>query len=159
MTTSEPSSPAQPTGPSNRIIAAFLAASAVGFIDAAYLTAKHYLSAPVTCSILRGCEQVTTSAYAAISGIPVALLGSAYYLFIFLLVAAYYNTRRERTIIFASYCTIVGLSASLWFLYLQLFIIHALCLYCLISALASAVIFALGAYTLTMRKKPHHSVL
>lgn len=118
--------------------------SFAGFLDASYLAVKHYLGTPVNCSIFAGCEIVTTSQYAAIWGIPVALLGAIYYLTVFLLVIAYIDTKKERILYFAAYLTPIGLLASFWFLYLQLFVIKALCLYCLISAFTSTILFVLG---------------
>jgi len=47
-----------------------LALSFVGFLDASYLTAKHYLNFEIPCSILNGCEQVLTSQYATLFGVP-----------------------------------------------------------------------------------------
>lgn len=158
MTSSEPPPTAQSAGISKCVIIVFLAVSAVGFVDAVYLTAKHYLGTPVTCSILQGCEKVTTSVYAAVGGVPVALLGSIYYLLVFLLMAAYYDTRRKPIVVFVSYFTAVGFAASLWFFYLQLFVIQALCLYCLVSAASSAALFALGVYTLLETKKPNRAL-
>ena len=118
--------------------------SLAGFLDAAYLTAKHYLGTPIPCSILNGCEEVMTSQYSTIAGIPVALLGSLYYLTIFILSVAYADTKREWFAYVASHLTAVGFFASLWFVYLQFFVLHALCLYCLFSAVTSTTLFILG---------------
>jgi uncharacterized membrane protein len=62
------------------IIFGLIVVSFLGFLDATYLAAKHYLGAPIACSIFEGCEKVTTSQYAAVFNIPVALLGALYYL-------------------------------------------------------------------------------
>lgn len=118
--------------------------SLAGFLDATYLTAKHYLGTPIPCSILDGCDEVTTSQYSVIAGIPVALLGSLYYLTIFILSVAYADTKKEWFAYVASHLTAVGFLASLWFVYLQFFVLHALCLYCLFSAVTSTILFILG---------------
>jgi uncharacterized membrane protein len=62
-----------------------LVVALIGFLDAVYLTANHYLGVVPPCFVVQGCEQVTTSSYSLILGIPVALLGSIYYLVIFAL--------------------------------------------------------------------------
>src|SRR3989338_6679480 len=98
----------------------FLALSLIGFLDASYLAAKHYLGEPVVCSLLEGCEEVLTIKYALIAGVPVALFGVFYYLAVFILVVLYLYTNRERFLRSAAYLTITGFLASLWFVYLQL---------------------------------------
>src|SRR3989344_6927831 len=84
----------KPAAFSNWFSLSFLIVAAFGFADATYLTTKHFLGAPVACSILKGCEQVTTSPYSVIFGIPVALLGSLYYLTILILSVIYLDSRK-----------------------------------------------------------------
>lgn len=132
--------------PLKLVIVGWLAFSLVGFFDATYLTVKHYRGAPPGCSLLRGCEVVTTSQYAVIGGIPIALLGALYYLSILLLTAAYLDTRQRCFLKIAGHVTISGFLVSLFLVYLQVFVLHALCLYCLLSALTSTALFLLGAY-------------
>jgi uncharacterized membrane protein len=128
------------------IVWAFLGVSLLGFLDATYLTIKYYQDVAPTCSLIKGCEEVTTSRYATIEGIPVALLGAIYYLSIFLLTVAYLDTKRERIFNFAARSTSIGFLASLWFVYLQLFVIKAICIYCMVSAATSTVLFGLGIF-------------
>src|SRR3989338_7652435 len=111
----------KPAAPSNWLPFAFLIVSAFGFADASYLTAKHFLGAPVACSILKGCEQVTTSQFAVIFGVPVALLGSLYYLTILVLSVVYLDTRKIDILNFITKITPLGFLASLYFVYLQIF--------------------------------------
>lgn len=128
------------------IIGLLLLVSFIGFVDAAYLTVQHYLGAPPACSIFEGCEKVTTSRYATLLGLPVALLGTVYYLVIFLALVAYLDRRREIFVLCAAAITPVGLAASAWFVFLQIFVIEAICPYCMVSALASTVLFVLGVW-------------
>lgn len=146
----------------------FLPVSFMGFIDASYLSIKHFVGTPLPCSVLRGCEEVTTSQYSVIGGVPVALLGAIYYLAIFALIFGYLRGKRytssgndstiqkndDRMIKMAARLTIIGILASLWFIYLQLFVIKAICLYCMFSALTSSLLFAFGIYVLKFRKTP-----
>ncbi len=122
----------------------FLLVSFLGFLDATYLTAKYYLGEPVTCSLLAGCEKVTTSAYAVWGGLPIALFGSFYYLAIFVLVLFYLDTGRKAAFTAAAWLTLPGFLISLGLLYLQLFVILALCLYCIFSLATSSVLFILA---------------
>jgi len=131
---------------SKPLVLSWIVLSFIGFADAAYLTIKHYQGEVPPCSVLRGCEIVTTSQYASMWGVPVALLGTVYYVCVLLLAFAYLDTKKP---VFAGYVarlTSIGFGASLYFLYLQLFIIHAICLYCVASALTSIGLFITSAF-------------
>jgi len=126
--------------------------SFLGFIDASYLTAKHYLETPVTCSIFEGCEKVTTSSYAIVFGIPVALSGIIFYLTIFILSIAFIEIKNKKLLSFIFIVASLGFAASLWFVYLQLFVIGAICLYCVLSAFFSTIIFILSIFMIKLKK-------
>ena len=48
------------------IIAAFFISALIGFIDASFLTIEHYRGVVPPCSIISGCEKVTTSEYSEV---------------------------------------------------------------------------------------------
>ncbi|MBU6415406.1 vitamin K epoxide reductase family protein [Patescibacteria group bacterium] len=143
-----------PTIP-NWLVVLFLVLSGAGFLDASYLTTKHYLGTPINCSLLNGCDAVTTSAYSMVSGLPVALLGAFYYFTIFIFVMLYVDTGAVNLFFVAVLITPLGFLASLWFMYVQIFVIHALCLYCLLSALISTLLFGFGIFVLTLKGRLH----
>ena len=126
------------------IVYSLLFLSLIGFLDADYITVKHYLGVPLTCSVFEGGEKVTTSQYAAIGGIPVALFGAVYYLSILVLTILYLDTEKVWAIRLISRFSVVGFLVSLWFIYLQLFVIKAICFYCVVSAITSTSIFIVG---------------
>lgn len=121
----------------SRLLWAIIILGLVGFFDAAFLTVEHYLGAVPPCSVVNGCETVLTSSYATIGFVPVALFGAIYYaaIFLFALRANHIWLRRLTTI---------GFLATLYFLYLQFFVIQAICLYCLLSAVVTITIFVLA---------------
>lgn len=123
---------------------AMLVVSMLGFADAMFLTVKHYTGTTVPCSITHGCDVVTSSVYSSILGIPVALLGSAFYIAVFALVFFALDQQKVALLRLAGRATIVGFLASLWFLFAQAFLIHAFCQWCLGSAITSTVLFVLG---------------
>lgn len=161
MKTSEASSnrPALPTNGSlgrpaalsNWLPVAFLIVSAFGFADATYLTTQHYLGLPVACSILEGCEQVTTSPYSLIFGIPIALLGSLFYLTILILSVIYLDSKKIKFLNLITKITPFGFLASLYFVYLQVFVIKAICLWCMGSAITSTLLFIFSLVFLLRR--------
>ena len=115
------------------ILILFMALSLVGFIDSAYLTIEHYKSDPIVCLIIEGCDLVLNSQYSTVFGIPISLLGTLYYFLIFCFSVFSFRKRKETVFKYLSFFTIVGLIVSLWFVYLQFFIIKAICTYCIIS--------------------------
>ena len=130
-----------------------LVVSLIGFIDAVYLTANHYFGVVAPCFVVQGCEQVTTSSYSQILGIPVALFGAIYYLVVLTIALRYAEKKQFKMLQIFHYITVVGLVMSLWFLYVQAFIIEAWCMYCLGSAVSSILLFILGC--LAVYKKWH----
>ena len=134
-----------------RLTLSYALLSFLGFLDASYLTIKHYTAGLVPCAI-GNCEQVLTSAYSTIGPVPVALLGTLYYLTVLLLSAATLARGEEKWLNLAARGSIIGLAASLWFIFTQAFLIKAWCQYCLLSAATSIILFLLG-YLVILRKQ------
>ncbi len=141
QTLSQPSSKPSENNAPTWLPWSYLVVSFLAFLDAGYLTAHHYLGTPLVCSVLQGCEQVTSSAYSTVLGVPVALLGALYYLFILLLTIWYFDRHRVSVLNFIGRITILGLLASIWFVYVQVALLHSFCLYCLFSAFTSTTLF------------------
>ena len=120
--------------------------SFVGLLDASYLAVKHYTGTIPPCAITKGCETVTTSQYATMGGVSVALFGAIYYLIILITSIALIDTGNNFLKKFLSKFSIIGLVASVWFVSLQLFVIKALCLYCIASATSSVAIFTVAFF-------------
>ncbi len=123
-----------------------------GFADALYLTVNHYAAASLSCSIFSGCDKVTSSIYSMWGNVPVAVVGAVYYaLILFLTVLAMWKDTKY--FLFAVGATMFGFFASLWFVYLQFFVLNALCTYCLISAAISFVLFGASMFFFLEKKK------
>jgi len=135
-------------GISNKLINLFLLVAIIGAIDAGYLLWGHLSGGEAGCFIVSGCDVVLKSSYSKVAGIPVALGGFLFYLIIFLGFFSYNFKRDTNLLKLLSLFTIVGLLASLWFLYLQIFVIKAFCSYCLISLITSTLLFIMGMYVL-----------
>lgn len=138
----------------NSIVIAMAVISLLGFLDATYLTVEFFRGVIPNCGNFTGCETVTTSPYSAIGGVPVALFGALYYLSIFLGVMLYVDQRDVRVLQWVSRFTVAGLLASAVFVYLQVAVIGAWCLYCVASAVTSTLLFALGMWVLSRIKYP-----
>src|SRR5688500_17741275 len=105
----------------------------VGLTDAVYLTLQHIAGQSVPCSVTGGCEEVLSSSYAVVAGIPLAAIGGAAYFSVFSLatLAAFgYQFAKTLLILLVAAMFLV----SLWLVYLQAFVIREFCQYCLLSA-------------------------
>lgn len=105
----------------------------LGLADATYLTVLALTGETAACSGQAGCFEVLGSAYSKVAGIPVAAFGVAGYFtaFTFAIFAAFDYARARNF-----FAITVGLlfAATLWLLYVQAFVLHAFCRYCLFSA-------------------------
>ena len=131
-----------------RLFFGLLAVAPLGFLDAGYLAVEHFLNRVPPCSIVAGCEKVTTSQYSVIFGVPLALMGALYYLAIIVALILYLDLRRAWIIKWTARATAVGFVFSLYLVYLQLFVIKAICQYCMLSVLSSTGLFVIGLLVL-----------
>jgi uncharacterized membrane protein len=120
-----------------RVAAAAVVLAGVGI--AGYLTWAHYSGATVACVRGGGCETVQHSSYAEIAGVPVALLGLVSYTAVALLVAV----DSENARLAAATLAFVGVLFSAYLLALQLFVIDAVCIWCLANDVVIAPALAL----------------
>lgn len=105
----------------------------LGLADATYLSVLALTGETAACGGQVGCSEVLSSSYAKIAGIPVAIFGVAGYFtaFTFATFSAFDYPRARK--FFA--LTVCGLFvATLWFLYVQTFVLHSFCRFCLFSA-------------------------
>jgi len=95
------------------------------------------------------CETVQLSKWGDFLGVPVAAWGAGYYAIVLGLAFAGVQVRYEssaRLTNWLVYVTGAGLLFSLWLTYLELFVIHALCRWCLGSAAMTLVLFLLALW-------------
>lgn len=136
------------------LIFTFLLLGGIGFIDSLYLSVRHFSITPGACLLGDGCNNVLASAYATFHGIPVAFFGVAYYAGIVALTSLALYTKNVRWMFAAGALTLTGFVASAWFVYVQLFVLHEVCVYCMASAVTSTLLFAGGvAVVLNVRKR------
>ncbi len=118
-----------------------------GIAVAAYLTWVHYDEAALVCIAGGGCETVQQSSYSELAGLPVALLGLVSYTIVLGLIL--WDAPYAR--LAAAMLAFVGLAFSVYLIVLQLFVIDAVCVWCLANdvliAPALAVLTALRLRT------------
>lgn len=132
-----------------------IALTAAGVVVAGYLTAVALdPSRPLACGPLGDCHAVQSSEYAHVAGVPVAALGLAMYLALFALaVARWYTRDRSRAYLLASAAFALALGGvvySIYLTFLELFVIHAICPWCVTSAVLVCITFALNVHDLVV---------
>jgi uncharacterized membrane protein len=115
--------------------------SLIGLGDSIYLTIHHINGEQVPCSIVEGCEQVLSSRFAVLAGIPLAAIGALAYFFAFSLATLTAFGNRIAWKFFGAQVSAMALVTS-WLIYLQAFVINAFCQFCLLSALVTFSLFA-----------------
>ena len=127
-----------------------------------YLTIAHFTDKPLAgCSEsgLVNCTKVTTSPQSYVFGIPVAVLGLAFFVAAVALMSpwAWRSARREVALIRLA-SLVVGMAFVLYLLYAELLIIGSICLYCtsvhaITFLLFVLTIFAAAAWGLPGRQR------
>lgn len=146
-----------PAAPARRWLTPSLATivlAILGIADAGYLTYVHYNESALVCTF-GSCLTVQSSRYAEISGFPIAILG----LLMYIAIAGLWLIRWQRPSLatpttMAIFClALIGLIYSAYLTYLELFVIKAICQYCVGSAiliLAILLIEGFAAYKIMM---------
>ena len=116
--------------------------SAIGIVVASYLTYAHYGETTIVCTT-GGCEAVQSSDYAELLGVPVAVLGLLAY--VFLLATAFFTLELAR--LAGAVVAVSGALFAGYLLFAQLFLIDAICQWCV----ASDVLFGLLAVACVLR--------
>ena len=130
-------------------IATFLLSTA-GLGVSIYLTVAHFTESQLAgCSEsgLVNCTKVTTSPQSYVFGIPVAVLGLAFFVFAVAIMSpwAWQSARREIHILRLA-SVVVSIGFVLYLIYAELFIIGSICLYCTSVHALTFVIFVLTAF-------------
>jgi uncharacterized membrane protein len=118
-----------------------VAAALVGLAIAGYLTVAHYAGADPVCAVAHGCATVQKSAYSELAGVPVALLGLLGYVAILASLAG--DGERARTA--TAGLAFAGFGFSAWLTYVEVAELHAICIWCVGSALCMTALAGLSA--------------
>jgi uncharacterized membrane protein len=120
----------------------------LGALDATYLLlGKLGITSGYFCTITQGCEVVNTSPYSEFLGIPVAAIGLLGYLAILIVALAAIQPRwlaDRRPDVLLGLLSGVGVAFSLYLTYAELFILGAVCQWCVVSQLLIIAIFVLS---------------
>jgi uncharacterized membrane protein len=128
--------------------------AAAGLLISAYLSWVHFAGVAPVCvgGGSGGCETVQSSRYATVLGVPVAVLGIIGY--VGLLLSAV--MRSDVGVYLGFLFALVGTLFSAYLTYLEVFVIHAICQWCVASAaimVAALICASLAARRLTASER------
>ena len=122
---------------------ASIAAGVVVLVDSIYLSYSKLTHQAVFCGTYGGCETVNSSPYSEIAGIPIAILGVGAYLvllgLLFLERRGGYWRVNGPILVFG--LSLAGVLYSAYLTWIEIAVIHAICPYCVVSAVAITFLF------------------
>lgn len=125
-----------------------------GLAIAAYLLTVRLLGEAPACGPVRGCDTVAASAYATVLGLPVALFGVGFSL-VLVAAAVVWWRRGARRALYAAYgLGLLGVVAVAYLTYLEIFVIQAICIWCVAYAVTIVVGWVLAILAVRSRVAP-----
>jgi uncharacterized membrane protein len=134
-------------------MAAILVLASLGFIDATYLTVSHYVGADLYCGTSGGCNTVTNSEYSVMFGVYMGVYGMLYYLSLLFLGILYLDIKNKNILKLLILVPFFGFLFSCWLVYLQLYVINAICIYCMLSAGISVLLLIINVLLISSYRK------
>ncbi|MBG7609379.1 MAG: vitamin K epoxide reductase family protein [Anaerolineae bacterium] len=118
----------------------------IGLVDSIYLAWLKFANATAACGNIGDCESVNSSPYAEVFGIPIALFGAgAYILMLILLMLEFSNEFwRANASLGIFGISLVGVLYSAYLTYVEIAILHAICPYCVLSAIVLVALLILS---------------
>jgi uncharacterized membrane protein len=127
-------------------IAYIITALAVaGLLDSGYLYFTHIQGGDLSCGFLEGCNIVAASPHSELFGIPLSLWGLIFYAGVLVLGIGFLTSWVQYVKKLFYIAAIIGILFSLYFFYIQAFLIGAWCIYCIVSGIIT-VALAIVAY-------------
>ncbi len=120
---------------------AMIVIAIIGFGVASYLTVVHYVGLKALACTNSGCATVQTSKYSEVAGVSVAVLGLIGYFFI--LISLFVRVSELSRLVTLS-LTLGGFAFSAYLTGRELFTIHAICEWCVSSAVLLTILFILS---------------
>ncbi len=141
------SNDARQSGPAVWLQVTTFVLALVGLGVSVYLTIAHFTESTLAgCSEsgLVNCTKVTTSPQSYVFGIPVAVLGLAFFLFAAVIMSPWaWRAGRREIHLLRMASLVVGIGFVLYLIYAELFIIGSICLYCTSIHIITFVLFVL----------------
>ena len=125
-----------------------LALAATGI--SGYLTAVRLSGENAVCGPSRGCEAVAASEYSTVLGIPVAVIGIGFSLLLLALAVTWWRRADRRALVASYVLLLLGTAAVAYLTFLEVFVITAICAWCL--SYAVTIVLSLATAGLALRR-------
>jgi uncharacterized membrane protein len=145
----------------NRIRKVTWITALVGLLISGYLAYVKIFDTPIYCTPgLGDCTTVNSSSYSELWGIPIAFFGILSYLAIILLVflADHFKLIKHYQVLIIFGISLFGFLYSLYLTYLEIFVIHAICQWCVLSALCMTIILAASLFWLKQKQESNNTL-
>ncbi|MEK7604777.1 MAG: vitamin K epoxide reductase family protein [Patescibacteria group bacterium] len=125
-----------------------------GLADSLYLAEHKITGDPLICNVqnLTGCNVVANSEYSRIFGLPIADAGVLFFASLFVIAALelIFSDRLLRRVLQVG--ATLGVCMSIFLAIVQVFVIKALCIYCLASGMIMLIIFIIAIFLEPLRR-------
>jgi uncharacterized membrane protein len=125
----------------------------LGLAIASYLSVVELAGAAPVCGPIKGCEEVARSEYSRIGGVPVAVFGVGLSLILLTLAVAWWRTDLYGLLLAHYGLSLAGVIFEVYFMYVQVFVIHAVCIWCT-SYGVSLILRFVVAFIVWLRQPP-----
>jgi uncharacterized membrane protein len=126
----------------------------IGLVIAAYLSVVELEGGVPTCGLIEGCAEVARSQYNNFVGIPVAVFGVFLSITLLTLAVAWWRTDIYGLLLGHYGLSLVGVMFDGYFLYLQMFVIKAVCIWCLTYEISLLLRFLIALVVYVRQPKP-----
>ena len=116
----------------------------IGLVIAGYLSVVELQGDLPYCGPLKGCEAVALSEYARVGGIPVAVFGVLLSISLLILAIAWMRSGRIELLAAHYGLSLLGVVFELYFTYVEVFVIGAICVWCATYGLSLVARFAIA---------------
>ena len=127
----------------------------LGLLVSLYLTWIKVSGGSAYCAGVGDCDTVQSSVYSEMFGLPIALFGAGFYAIVLILTMVRRRvTRKQAEYALLGQLTLVlaGTLYSGYLTYIELYVLEAICPYCVVSAIIVTLLLALSAFDLIRNK-------
>ena len=139
------------------LVLAFL--DIVGLLIASYLATTELAGGTPVCGPVHGCAEVANSQYSRpFFGIPVAVYGVGLSITLFTLAIAWWRTNDYRLLLAHYGLSLIGVAFEGWFQFAQIFLIHAVCVWCESYGLSLILRFVVALWVYLRTPNPNQAI-
>lgn len=126
----------------------------IGLAIATYLSVVELGGGVPACGPIKGCEEVALSEYSRIAGVPVAVYGVGLSIILLTLAIAWWRTNLYGLLLAHYGLSLAGVLFEAYFMYLQVVVIKAVCVWCTTYGLSLILRFVIAFAVWLRQPKP-----